>query len=352
MSYNLINAYEIETIYGRKSIEIYTGDITSFYKPFDILILSAYNYFYFPVKGTIIHALSKKGVNVEELSKNTSIDLRKSLNIWLSNELNNTLCNFKRVICVEFDEDEDNCIAQALNSLLPFLSLTEKLNIPTNTIAMPLLGTGALDLPITSILQSLLKQCEKCLESIESLSKIYLIEKTNTKASKLDNALNKYLNRSEIQIKDIFLDNYNTEVLKKLEDNISKLIILKNKTNSNINYEVLDNFNNQIKRKSLRYFELCSYARKIIEVLLEEQLEYSSRRKLQNSIDLYLKQGNVSTWIVSYMHVIRVLTNNQIHYSSSSNKIPNDIKNQDQRILLSCLYQIIDYWIQISSNNK
>lgn len=31
MDCNLINSYEIETIHGRKSIEIYNGDITSFF---------------------------------------------------------------------------------------------------------------------------------------------------------------------------------------------------------------------------------------------------------------------------------------------------------------------------------
>ena len=83
-------------------------------------------------------------------------------------------------------------------------------------------------------------------------------------------------------------------------------------------------------------------------MLLEEQLENGSSGNLQRSIDSYLKQGTVSTWIVSYMHVIRVLTNNKIHYSNSTKKIPNDIKNQDQRILLSCLYQITDYWLEIT----
>ena len=183
---------------------------------------------------------------------------------------------------------------------------------------MPLLGTGALNLPVESILKYQLKQCERCLNNVESLSKIYLVEKGEEKAARLDSALNKYLDRSEIQIKDIFMDNYNSEILEKLEYNICKLIKLKKTTNSDIDYEVLDDFLNQIKRKSLRYFELCSYARIIIEVLLEEQLENGSSGNLQRSIDSYLKQGTVSTWIVSYMHVIRVLTNNKIHYSNST----------------------------------
>ena len=346
MTCNLINSYEIETIYGRKSIEIYNGDITSFFKPYDILILSSYSYHYRSTKGTIIHALKEKNVDINKLSYNPYIDLRKKLHIWLSDELYNTQCKFKRTICIEFDKNYPT--NESLNSLLPFLSLIENLNIPVNNIAMPLLGTGALNLPVESILKYQLKQCERCLNNVESLSKIYLVEKGEEKAARLDSALNKYLDRSEIQIKDIFMDNYNSEILEKLEYNICKLIKLKKTTNSDIDYEVLDDFLNQIKRKSLRYFELCSYARKIIEVLLEEQLENGSSGNLQRSIDSYLKQGTVSTWIVSYMHVIRVLTNNKIHYSNSTKKIPNDIKNQDQRILLSCLYQITDYWLEIT----
>ena len=74
MTCNLINSYEIETIYGRKSIEIYNADITSFFKPYDILILSSYSYHYRPTKGTIIHALKEKNVDISKLSNNPYID--------------------------------------------------------------------------------------------------------------------------------------------------------------------------------------------------------------------------------------------------------------------------------------
>lgn len=123
---------------------------------------------------------------------------------------------------------------------------------------------------------------------------------------------------------------------------------IKKSTKSNVDYEIVYDFYEQIKRKSLRYFELCTYSRKIVEVLLAEQLLDNNNKTLQNAIDSYLKQGNVSSWIISYMHVIRILSNNQIHYSAHNNKIPNEIKNQDMHILLSCLYQITDYWLQIT----
>lgn len=142
-------------------------------------------------------------------------------------------------------------------------------------------------------------------------------------------------------------------MLEKLEENIYKLIKLKKNNNPDVNYEILHDFYNQIKRKSLRYFELCSYSRKIVEVLLAEQLSFEdSNKKLQSSIDSYLRQGNVSPWITSYMHVIRVLSNNQIHYSKYNNKIPNEVQNRDQQILLGCLYQITDYWLQITYSNS
>ena len=350
MCYDLINSYEIETTYGRKSIEIHEGDLTDFCKPFDILVLSAVSYHYLPTEGTLVKALIDKNIDIYKLSKDPYIDLRKKLHIWISNELDSVELKFKRFVCVEFDKRGDP--NKSFEAILPFLSLIEKLNIPIKSIAMPLLGTGYLNLSIESNLELQLKQCEKCLENIPSLSKIYLVEKNKLKAHKLDIALNKYLDRSETQTRDIFLDDYNKDVLEKLEDNIYKLIKFKKSNNLNVNYEILHDFYNQIKRKSLRYFELCSYSRKLVEVLLAEQLPWDdSDKRLQSSIDSYLRQGNVSPWITSYMHVIRVLSNNQIHYSRYNNKIPSEVQNQDQRILLGCLYQITDYWLQITYSN-
>ena len=153
MCCNLINSYEIDTIYGRKSIEIHEGDLTDFCKPFDILVLSAVSYHYLPTEGTLVKALIDKNIDIDKLSKDPYIDLRKKLHIWISNELDNIEFKFKRFVCVEFDKRGDP--NKSFEALLPFLSLIEKLNIPIKSIAMPLLGTGYLNLSIESNLEQI-----------------------------------------------------------------------------------------------------------------------------------------------------------------------------------------------------
>lgn len=326
MSYNIVNSYEINTIYGKKSIEICYEDLTNFPKPFDILILSSKSYSYFPVKGTLIHSLDEKNIHLYKLAKKPYLDLRNDLNIWISEELKSEMLNFKRIVCVEFEKDCNPI--NSFESILPFLSLIEKLDISVSTIAMPLLGTGHLNFSVEENLKLQLKLCELCLKNIPSLSKIYLVEKDSTKTIQLNNSLNTYFQRDEVQTKNIFFYKANIDILNALETNVYNLVQIKKIQNNNIDYEVLYDFYDQIKRKTLRYFELCSYSRKLIELLLAEQLKNNSNFTLQNAIDSYLRQANVSSWIISYMHVIRILSNNQIHYSNN-NKIPNKIKKQD-----------------------
>ena len=86
MCCNLINSYEIDTIYGRKSIEIHEGDLTDFCKPFDILVLSAVSYHYLPTEGTLVKALIDKNIDIDKLSKDPYIDLRKKLEASMASD--------------------------------------------------------------------------------------------------------------------------------------------------------------------------------------------------------------------------------------------------------------------------
>ena len=83
------NAYDFETRYGIKSIELIKGDIFSIKETIDLLVISAYIGSYKNIKGTLIADLISKGVNFNEILQNAEIDLRTKQNIWLSEKIKN-----------------------------------------------------------------------------------------------------------------------------------------------------------------------------------------------------------------------------------------------------------------------
>ena len=98
---SLLNIISVPTNNGLKSIEIHRNDITKFNFDVDILVISAFRNGYSPIPNTVIGSLKENcGLDVSELAHNPLIDLRSSLDFWLSKVfkhvflLNKSLCFF------------------------------------------------------------------------------------------------------------------------------------------------------------------------------------------------------------------------------------------------------------------
>lgn len=82
---SLINICEINTYYGYKSIELHHADLSAFNKSVDCLIISAFKGDYIPTPNSLIGALHENlNINIDDVVKDLQIDLRESLNVWLS----------------------------------------------------------------------------------------------------------------------------------------------------------------------------------------------------------------------------------------------------------------------------
>ncbi len=127
-----------------RTIELYQGDLTDM-KPeeaVDILVVSAFPNAYPPVRGTLIEALHKKGVSVEQLAASKALDLREMCSCWLSQEIvsHQPGIKFKRIICFEprVRGKAPEVVGDIFRSLVPFLS-----NGAANSkVAMPLVASG------------------------------------------------------------------------------------------------------------------------------------------------------------------------------------------------------------------
>ena len=87
-------------------IQLFRGDLSAIpgEHEVDLLIVSAFPDDYTPTPGSVIGSLYEKGLSVAELAANKRTDLRKQLNCWLSQPLNETeqnLMHFRQLICFE-----------------------------------------------------------------------------------------------------------------------------------------------------------------------------------------------------------------------------------------------------------
>jgi hypothetical protein len=143
-----------------KAIELYHGDLTDL-KPeeaVDVLVVSAFPSDYSAVPGTLIGALSDRGVAVWRLAANKAIDLRTTHSCWLSRELEEWSrgpgIQFKRLLCFEpeFRGRAPEVVGDIFRSLVPVLTGKD----PIRSVAMPLVACGNQGESVAEILPSLL----------------------------------------------------------------------------------------------------------------------------------------------------------------------------------------------------
>lgn len=142
-----------------RTIELYHGDLTALEpeEAVDILVVSAFRGDYWPAPGTLIGALAKKNVSIQELATKKAIDLRKTCSCWLSNDLHNLPegMNFKKIICFEPEAfmQAPLLVGDIFRCLLALLPA----KMASTSVAMPLISTGDMGIAVPKMLDAILE---------------------------------------------------------------------------------------------------------------------------------------------------------------------------------------------------
>jgi hypothetical protein len=335
----IVNAYEIHTNWGYKSIELYNADICDFPKDLDCLVFSAFQSSYLPIPNTLIEAIENTfNIICSDLAKKPAIDLRREFDVWVSSDISSKV---KRLACVELNRLNDVIpdYPVIINNLFTLFTVMDQLGMKVESIALPVIGTGNQKIKPELIIPSVIEGSIRGLEKIEQLKKVYIVELSTEKIIYFDKVMNDYLKRSEEDIHDIFGTEYYHAILSELKENVKGLCIIK-QTDS------LMEFVKKLQTGNIRTFELGILSRRICEEMVDDLGNYQQKAKnysLSEKIsNLYRK--NVASWIISYFHTIRIFGNYYAHNNLSVSVYPDKHSQQDILLLISSLNRIILFY--------
>ena len=327
-----INQIPISTIYGEKEIEIYNADITKLDFEVDITVISAYKNSYSPTPNSIVKSLLvNHEISVADLSKNKLLDYSIPLNAWVSNQINSKLT--KHILCIEGiskDIQLNGHCEKSIVNLFTLISILHNNNIPHRKIAIPIIGTGNQKNSLELVIPLLVSKAIYCLENVQQLETIYFVEIDSSKASNIDDCVNRYLKRDNISTDVLCSDEKNNVYLNETQIHLEKIV----EGNSDLKNSIeINTFLDRLKSKETTFFELQNRSRKILEALLRVLLN-DNKSNLANLTHKLNNKNIVSSWIISYLHTVRFFGNYEAHDVDKNNHIPKLMERQDQYILL------------------
>jgi hypothetical protein len=126
-----------------RHLKLYRGDLADIppSEAVDLLVVSAFPDDYVPTPSSLIGALYRKGISVDELAADKAVDLRSSCSCWLSRELTDFPdAGFRRILCFEplIRGNPPEVVGDIFRALMPFV-LEEP---PIHSIALPIIASG------------------------------------------------------------------------------------------------------------------------------------------------------------------------------------------------------------------
>ena len=206
---SLIEIFNLDTISGLKTIELHLLDIILLDQDIDVIVISTASRDYFRLEGTMIEAL-KAGfdIDINQLAQKPEYDLRESLHIWLSGEIKDK--KIKRIACVERASFyHEGSFRKAIKDVFGVITMANMHEANIRAVALPILGTGAQQVPLDKILPTLVNASKTALEQNSLLNRIIFFEKDKSKINGLQSEFESII--SEIKPEIVF--NYNNKTV-------------------------------------------------------------------------------------------------------------------------------------------
>jgi hypothetical protein len=173
---------------GESHIRLYRGDLAAIptEEAVDLLIVSAFPNSYTALPDSVIGALQNQGLSVAELAEDKSDDLRRTFGCWLSKPLPGPLAarlHFRRLLCFEplYRGSPPEVVGEIFRCLMPFAWGIP----PIRSVALPLIASGKMQVPASTMFEPLIKAAEQWLQRGLPLEAIKIVERDGLKADDL-----------------------------------------------------------------------------------------------------------------------------------------------------------------------
>jgi hypothetical protein len=325
----LINLFDINSVYGNRSFKLMEGDLSSPSFPIDLLVISAFNGGYRPVRGTVLGALyQNRKIFVQEPLPEGSFDFRTQLGSFYMPTEDSLI---KSLLVLEILGRVES-FNEAMENLYLSLCLLESRGLGFKTIAMPILGTGNQRIALDQVMHDVISFSKKCLIRIPCLEQIILVSNTEEKTNILNEAMNHQLGRPST-----------TLPVTELSKNIQREICAKIDLIGVVPGDPLDDLKRVLSSSQPSALEIALVSRKLLETLVQQMLS-SSRTYIDLAKGISsLKEGGIAPWTISYMHLLRVFSNEYAHSNYNSVRKPESIQEEDISVALFVLQRIVDF---------
>ncbi len=331
----LINEIPLETPFGFRTIELHEGDLTRLDAPVGAIVASAFGGGYVPIPGTLFRSLRDNlGIDVEALLHDAEYDFRDSLGIWISRPLVGQ--PFGRLLCVELIGGAQP-LPEALDNLFVGLAVLEAKGVPIQSIAMPLLGAGNQGIPPDRILQGLLPAARRAINRLESLDRLLFVERDQTRAAAVSQALDLSLRRSTVRLR---RSDALSPVRQELLTSVQRHQYLLPPAHATLAGEL----RRILEAAAPSAIEVGIVGRRLVEFVANEIHGGRPGVDLLQKIET-LRAFGVAPWLQSYMHVLRVVGNEQAHQKGQDRRRPPFVEAEDLTVCVFCMLRVWEFWV-------
>lgn len=330
-----VNAVSLPGAAGRGQLELWRGDLLKLVRKqgADVMVVSAHAgdisriaNVQDPPRNFLWGQLLHEGLNLRELRDSAALDLDGALGLWVSEP--GDWLGAKRLLCLQRLGRDEAGLAQTFANVFAGLSVLDALGDHVHTVAMPLLGTGGFRRDPADVSRTLITACQAALGRIPGLSRIMVVVREGAAMRVLSEAFDEQLGRPRRGLEDSRLYPLIRQDL---------LTLASRAVQRGLAEHVFEELFDVVSQEQPSTALLASMGRKVAEHLA---VHFGGRgRSLAEQIE-DLRNRGVPRWIVGYLHVLRQLGNEVVHYQAApSHRLTPD----DLATAVVCLMRVLDF---------
>ena len=323
----LLNGFDVDTASGTRHVELRVGDLPGLGLDVDLLVVSAFEGGYSPIQGTLLGRLDQVyGIRLDRLD--CALDLRGSpLKGWVTAPIDwsrvqapqsgaPTPTRFRRIAVVEGTVDwqpDDLLPWPPFNRLFSLLALLPMRQIPSATVATPLLGSGDQGMDALLHIPDLLEAYRAGFRHVPELQQLILFDRTERSLAVLGEAIDAALVRATPATTRLPLP----QGLAGLGQLPHLLRRGQEQVGASLPHGLLHDLAELLElldEEEISPFALGMHSRRVVEQLVQHSLADLAQPNVPLFVGInLLRQRGVDPWLISCLHQIRSFGNWMVH---------------------------------------